>query len=98
VGYGLSVAPQSRREDEDSVSHALRSSGLLHLKVSWARVFQSGLKNSGGTTQMVHVASSWMLRRVEAKDGWVDVMGYIRFFYPNFVVFYVFSPRGILVL
>jgi hypothetical protein len=98
VGYGLSVAPQSRREDKDSVRHALRSSDLLHLKASWARVFQSGLKNDGGTTQMVHVASSWMLRRVKAENGRVDVMGCIRFFYPNFAVFYVFSPSGILVL
>jgi hypothetical protein len=38
VGFGLSVAPQNRRR-EVGVRHASRSSGLLHLKVSWARVF-----------------------------------------------------------
>jgi hypothetical protein len=32
------------------VGHALRSSGLLHVKVSWARVFQSGIKTGGGVT------------------------------------------------
>jgi hypothetical protein len=32
------------------VGHALRSSGLLHVKVSLARVFQSSLKIGGGAT------------------------------------------------
>jgi hypothetical protein len=38
VGYGLSVAPQNRRGDEDGMGHASRSSGLLHLESSRARV------------------------------------------------------------
>jgi hypothetical protein len=38
VGYDLSVEPQNRWEDEDSAGHALRSSVLLHLKASRARV------------------------------------------------------------
>jgi hypothetical protein len=41
------------------VGHALRSSGLLHLKAIWARISQSGLKTDGGMAWMVHVASSW---------------------------------------
>jgi hypothetical protein len=49
VGFGLSVAPQNRRR-EVSVGHASRSSGLLHVKASLVRVFQSGLKTGGGTT------------------------------------------------
>jgi hypothetical protein len=36
--YGLSVAPQNRWENEDSVGHASRSSGLLCVKASRARV------------------------------------------------------------
>jgi hypothetical protein len=32
------------------VGHASRSSGLLHMEVSLARVSQSGLKTGGGTT------------------------------------------------
>jgi hypothetical protein len=32
------------------VGHALRSSGLLHVEASLARVFQSGLKTDGGAT------------------------------------------------
>jgi hypothetical protein len=48
--YGLSVAPQNRQEDEDSVGHVLRSSGLLRVKVSQNRVSQSGLKTGGGAT------------------------------------------------
>jgi hypothetical protein len=47
AGFGLSVAPQNRRT-EDGVRHTSRSSGLLHLEVSRARVSQSGLKTRGG--------------------------------------------------
>jgi hypothetical protein len=38
AGYGLLVAPQNRWEDEDSAGHASRSSGLLCVKASRARV------------------------------------------------------------
>jgi hypothetical protein len=51
VGYDLSVAPQNRREDEDGAGHTSRSSGLVHLEVSRARVSQSSLKTGGGTTR-----------------------------------------------
>jgi hypothetical protein len=47
VGFGLSVAPQNRRS-EVGAGHASRSSGLLHVEASLARVFQSGLKTDGG--------------------------------------------------
>jgi hypothetical protein len=40
------------------VGHMLRSSGLLRLEVSQARVSQSSLKTGSGAVQMVHVASS----------------------------------------
>jgi hypothetical protein len=49
AGFGLSVAPQNRWR-EVSTRHALRSSGLLRVDASLARVSQSGLKTSGGTT------------------------------------------------
>jgi hypothetical protein len=45
----LLVAPQNQRR-EVGTGHALRSSGLLHVEVSLARVFQSGLKTGGGAT------------------------------------------------
>jgi hypothetical protein len=45
---------------------------------------------------VVHMASSWRSRKDEAKDGRVDVTGYIGLFYPYFVVFVVLGPRGIL--
>jgi hypothetical protein len=32
------------------VKHASRSSNLLHMKISWARIFQSGLNTDGGAT------------------------------------------------
>jgi hypothetical protein len=47
AGFGLSVAPKNRRR-EVAVGHASRSSGLLHVKASLTRVFQSALKTGGG--------------------------------------------------
>jgi hypothetical protein len=49
AGFGLSVPPQNRRWEVD-VGHTSRSSGLLHVEVSLARVSQSGLKTGGGAT------------------------------------------------
>jgi hypothetical protein len=43
AGFGLSIAPQNRRM-EVGARHALRSSGLLGVEASLARVSQSGLK------------------------------------------------------
>jgi hypothetical protein len=89
VCYGLLVVPQNRREDEDDAGHASRSSGLLHLEVSQARVSQSSLKTGGGAMWMVHVVSSHRSYGDEAEDERVDAMGCIRLFYPNFAVFVV---------
>jgi hypothetical protein len=47
---------------------------------------------------MVHMASLWRLYGDEAKDRRVDAMGYIRLFYPNFVVFIVLGNKGSLVI
>jgi hypothetical protein len=44
VDYGLSVVPQNRREDEDSVGHVSRSSGLLRLEAGMTSVYQFCLK------------------------------------------------------
>jgi hypothetical protein len=49
VGFGLSVAPQNRQR-EVGAGHASRSSSLLGVEASLARVFQSGLKTDGGVT------------------------------------------------
>jgi hypothetical protein len=49
VDFGLSVAPQNRRRKVDA-GHTSRSSSLLDVEVSLARVFQSVLKTDGGTT------------------------------------------------
>jgi hypothetical protein len=45
-------------EDGDGVAHMSRSSGLLHLEASRARVFQCDLKTGGGAAWMMYVASS----------------------------------------
>jgi hypothetical protein len=49
AGFGLSVAPQNRRR-EVGAGHASRSSGLLGMEASQARVSQSGLKTGGGAS------------------------------------------------
>jgi hypothetical protein len=98
VGYGLSVAPQNRWEDENGAGHTSRSSGLLRLEASWARVSQSSLKIERGMAQMVHVASSWRSQGDEAEDGWVNVMSCIRVFYPNFTVFIILGHKCTLVI
>jgi hypothetical protein len=48
VGFGLSVAPQNQRR-EDGAGYASRSSGLLRVEGSLARISQSGQKTGGGT-------------------------------------------------
>jgi hypothetical protein len=98
VGYDLLVMPQNRWEDEDDAGHALTSSDLLYLEVSWARVSQSSLKTGRGATQMVHVALSRRLCGDEAEDGWVDAMGCIELLYPNFAIFIVLGCKGSLVI
>jgi hypothetical protein len=49
VGFSLSVAPQNRRREVDA-RHVLRSSSLLRVEASLARIFQSDLKTGGGAT------------------------------------------------
>jgi hypothetical protein len=49
VGFSLSVTTQNRRREVDA-GHASRSSGLLGVEASLARVSQSGLKTGGGAT------------------------------------------------
>jgi hypothetical protein len=49
VGFGLSVVPQNRRR-KVGTGHASRSSSLLGVEASLARVSQSGLKTGGDAT------------------------------------------------
>jgi hypothetical protein len=83
--------PQNRWE-EDSAGRASRSSDLLRLKASRARVPQSGLKTSGGVTRMVYMASSWRSRTSEVEYGWVDATGCIGLFYPLLCHFCCIRP------
>jgi hypothetical protein len=47
VGFGLSVAPQNRWR-EAGTRHVSRSSSLLRVEASLARVSQSGMKTNRG--------------------------------------------------
>jgi hypothetical protein len=57
------------------VGHASRSSGLIHVEASLARVSQSGLKSGGGTTAggacgtITEVASEAKLKMMGQCDG-----------------------------
>jgi hypothetical protein len=94
--YDLSVVPQNRWKGDD-VGHTSRSSGLLRMKASRARVFQYGLKTGGGTTQIVHVTLSQRLHRGQVEDGRVDTTGYVGLCSPCFTVLFVLGFRGNLV-
>jgi hypothetical protein len=70
----LLVAPQNRRR-KVGAGHALRSSGLLHVKASRARVSQCALKIDGGAMTggacdtIMEVASESSRRRMGRCDG-----------------------------
>jgi hypothetical protein len=74
VGFGLSVAPQNRRR-EVGAGHTSRSSGLLGMEASLARVSQSGLKTGEDVTTGVargtiaEVASEASRRWMGRYDG-----------------------------
>jgi hypothetical protein len=64
-----------KRTGEDNAGHTSRSGGLLHLKASRARVFQSGLKTGRGATAggardtITDVASGSSWRKMSQCDG-----------------------------
>jgi hypothetical protein len=82
----------------NDVGHASRSSGLLHVDVSRARVFQSGLKTGGGAMAggargtIAEVASSSNRRPTGRCDG------LCRTLLPLLAVFVLLGPRGIIVI
>jgi hypothetical protein len=47
---------------------------------------------------MVHVAQSQRLCQRQIEDGWIDVMGYVRSCYVNFIVFNILDLRAIVVI
>jgi hypothetical protein len=56
------------------VGHISRYSGLVRVEASQDMIFQSDLKTSRDTAQMMHVASSWRLHRDQIEDGHADTM------------------------
>jgi hypothetical protein len=79
------------------VGHASRSRGLLRLEASRSRVSQFASKLAEERWVVVPMTSSWRLHEDEVKDGRIDATGCIGLVYPNFVIFLVLVPRGILV-
>jgi hypothetical protein len=79
------------------MGHASRSSSLLHREASRVRVSQFASKLAEERQRVVHVASLWRSCEDEVKDGRVDATGCIGLFYPNFIIFVVLGPKGILV-
>jgi hypothetical protein len=48
--------------------------------------------------RIVHVTSSQRSRGDKVEDGWVDAMGCIELFYPNFIIFVVLGHKDSLVI
>jgi hypothetical protein len=88
VAFGLSIAPQNRRR-EVGAGHASRSSGMLRMESSLARVSQSGLKTTEARRRVVHVAPSRRLRQRQVEDERFDVMDCVGPCYPTFTIFNV---------
>jgi hypothetical protein len=80
------------------VGHASRSSSLLHVEASLARVSQSGLKTAGGA--MVGGARGTIAKVAsrQVEDERVDATGYVGPYYPTFIIFNVLGPGGIVVI
>jgi hypothetical protein len=79
------------------VGHVSRSSGLLNVEASRARVFQFASKLAKTRQRVVHVTSSRRLRWSQVKDGQIDTTGCIGSFYPAFVIFIILGPTDGLV-
>jgi hypothetical protein len=83
---------------EVSAGHASRSSSLIRVKESLARVSQSDLKLAETRQWVVHVAPSRGLRQRQVKDGRINAMGCVGSCYPSFTVFNVLDHRNIVVI
>jgi hypothetical protein len=80
------------------VGHASRSSSLLGVEASLARVSQSGLKTAEARLRVVHVTPSRRLRQRQAEAGRVDTIGCVGRCYPCFAVFLLLGLRGVVVI
>jgi hypothetical protein len=94
VGFDLSVASQNRQRRS---GHASRSSGLLCVKVSLARVSQFASKLVEARRRVVHVALLWRSCEDQVENGWVDTTDCIGPYYAYFAVFYVLYIMAILI-
>jgi hypothetical protein len=68
------------------VGHASRSSGLIHVEASLARVSQFGLKTGGVVMTGGARGTMWRLHRRQVEDGRVDATGCVGPYYPTFIV------------
>jgi hypothetical protein len=80
------------------VGHASRSSGLLDMEASLARVPSLTSRLAEARRWVVHMTPSQRLRRSQVEDERVDAMGCVKPCYPCFVVFILLDHRGIIVI
>jgi hypothetical protein len=97
AGYGLSVAPQNRWENEDGAGHMSISNGLLSMKASQVRFSQYALKLVETRRRVVHMAPSKKSRGDQVEDGRVYAMSCIGLCYSYFIVFIILDIKDILV-
>jgi hypothetical protein len=79
------------------VGHMLRSSGLLHVEASQARVFQSASRLAEARQRVMHVTPSQRLCRVQVEDGWINVTDCVGPCYPCFAIFFLLGHMNIVV-
>jgi hypothetical protein len=95
---GLSVASQNRREDVTAWDTRRDLAVYFTWKQVWVGFSNLALRLTETRRWVVHVALSRRLRRSQIKDGRVDATGYIRLYYPCFIVFFLLDPKGIIVI
>jgi hypothetical protein len=79
--------------------------GTCHDLAACIVLKQVGLEFSSLTSRLaearwcvVHLVSSWKLRRGQIEDGQVNAMGCIGPFYPKIIISIVLGPMGIVVI
>jgi hypothetical protein len=76
------------------VGHMSRSSVLLRVQASLARVFQSDLKTGGGAATGGARGTIQRLHRRQVEDGRVDATGCVGPCYPTFLLFSKYYALG----
>jgi hypothetical protein len=85
-GYGFSVAPQNRGEDDSARGTRQDMAACFAWKQVTLGFFSLASRLVEARRWVVHVTSLWKLHRVKAEDEQVDATGCVGPFYPKIIV------------